>query len=210
MARNIPRVGFDFDGVVAYNPLRVFRRPVMMVAKLFRREKESLHFPYPKSSLVKWFWERAHRTSFFPSRGFSRLRELLGRGDIEGYIITGRYAFLNDELYDWLRHNKVDGLFKHIYVNMNDEQPHLFKERMIKKLNLDYFVEDNWDIVQYLNSKFKIKSSRQITNSNVQNSKQNGEHIEIHWIYNILDKFNTYPHKHPYLESFLNEITGKK
>lgn len=202
MARNIPRVGFDFDGVIAYNPLRVFRRPVMWLTGLVTNKKKDLHFPYPKSPVVKWLWERAHKTSFFPSRGFSHLRELLTRGDIEGYIITGRYAFLNDELYDWLKHNKIDGLFKRVYVNMADEQPHVFKERMVRELNLDYFVEDNWDIVKYLAISLP---RRQAGKQSIANSKR----TEIHWIYNILDRFNPYPHKHPYLESFLREITRK-
>jgi hypothetical protein len=45
---------------------------------------------------------------------------------------------------------------------------------MIKKLNLDIFVEDNWDIVKYLKNIKKTK---------------------IFWIYNLLDKKIKYQYK---------------
>lgn len=184
------RVGFDFDGVVAYNPLRTLRLPMMIVSRLFSsNKKEKVHFPYPKSRFVRFLWEQAHKTSFFPAPGFESLKNLLAAGHIEGHIITGRYAFLNDELYDWLTRNEIANLFTTIHVNMKDEQPHIFKDRMIRALDLDYYVEDNWDIVDYLNSK-KHKT-------------------EIHWIYNLIDRFTPYEHKHPYLGKFLDEITRK-
>jgi hypothetical protein len=186
------KVGFDFDGVVAYNPLRILRLPVMAVASLFSQKKsKEPHFPYPSHPVIKRLWEYAHQTSHFPSHGFTELKELL-EGDIEGYLITGRYSFLEDELYDWLEKRNIKHLFKQIHVNMKDEQPHLFKERMLRKLKLDYYVEDNLDIVLHLNSKSEARNP--IT-------------TEIHWIYNIIDRFATdYPRKHPYLKAFLDDV----
>jgi len=75
-------------------------------------------------------------------------------------------------------------LFKEIYLNDQDEQPHLFKTRIAKELKVDYFVEDNFDVAHYLSKnlstgidkvlwlsnkldyhrafKFKFKSFRQV------------------------------------------------
>ena len=56
---------------------------------------------------------------------------------------------------------------------------------MIDKLKLDLYVEDNWDIVSYLNLKSKIK---------------------IFWIYNILDRNKRFLNKFPSLNSVIIKI----
>lgn len=184
MATRTIKVGFDFDGVIAYNPLRILRAPFVTLRRIVTHKKD-LEFPIPKTKTSRFLWTLAHKTSYFPAAGVQELKELLKKREIEGYLITGRYGFLKDDLEKWLSNHNLNGLFKEMYVN-STEQPHLFKERMVKKLGLDYYLEDNWDIVNYLRSK-KLKP-------------------EIHWIYNIVDRFNPYPHKHPYLRKFLQEL----
>ena len=61
------------------------------------------------------------------------------------------------------------------------------------KVNRIIFIEDNFDIVKYLAQNSKLKT---------QNST-----LRIFWIYNILDRWNNFPNKFPYLEKALEEIT---
>lgn len=188
------RIGFDFDGVIAYNPFRIIRFPIALFKKVFLHKK-TLKFYYPGSELEKKLWILAHESSYFPAKGFSKLRRLIEDGKIEAYIVTGRYSFLEKSLKRWLRRYKAENLFKEYYINKKDEQSHLFKEKMIKKLDLDYFVEDNLDIVNHLSSRSSVLGSKFKT--------------EVHWIYNILDRFEKYEHKYPHLEYFLKEIERK-
>ena len=224
MAIRTMRVGFDFDGVIAYNPLRVLRMPAMAIRRLIMPNHQ-LRFPVPKEKTWRFLWNIAHETSFFPAYGFSELRKLLEEKKIEGYIVTGRYSFLEKSLHNWLKKHGVEGLFKEIHLNKKNEQPHLFKERMLQKLNLDYFVEDNWDIVNYLHRRSQIADRRL---DNVNKKKSIIKHpasakasvgrqssiinptTEIHWIYNIIDRFQRYPNKHPHLKGFLQKITEKQ
>lgn len=194
MAKKILKIGFDFDGVIAYNPLRIFRLPVTLFQKLILRKKKT-YFYVPQSRFGRWFWSLLHETSFFPAVGIEDLKKLIRKGKIEAYIITGRYSFLEKSFYRWLKKHKLDHLFAGYYLNKADEQPHLFKEKIIKKLNLDMFVEDNWDIVEYLNAKCKMINDKW------------GKKTEIHWVYNILDRFKIYKHKHPYLSKFIEKIS---
>ena len=184
------RIGFDFDGVIAYNPLRMFRAPLMALKHQFQKRPD-LEFPLPKNPQFKWLWVLAHETSYFPAHGLSDLRKLLEKHAIEGYIVTGRYSFLEDSLNRWLKKHKADHVFKGVYVNKADEQPHRFKKEMIEKLKLDMFVEDNWDIVKYLKNAF---------------DHEPGKQAEIHWIYNIVDRFQKYPRKYPNLKAFIKII----
>lgn len=197
MARRKLRVGFDFDGVIVYNPLRILRLPISLFKRIFLCERR-LKFYYPKTRLEKWFWILLHETSFFPAVGFAELKKMLEKKEIEAYLITARYSFLEKSFYRWLKKHKLDKLFKGYYLNKNDDQPYKFKERIIKGLKLDVYIDDNWDIVQYLES----KSRRWIADGE--------KKIEIYWIYNILDRFKPYPRKHPYLREFLQRLRENK
>jgi hypothetical protein len=103
-------------------------------------------------------------------------------------VISARFGFLDSNLKKWISEQGLNKTIKNIYINERAEQPHLFKQRMIKELELDYYVEDNLDIVLYLNDKaLKLKT-------------------KIYWIYNLLDGDKNYPEKFPHLEKALRKI----
>ena len=140
-----------------------------------------------------FMWAILHETSFFPSYGLADLKEILREKKIQAYLITGRYSFLRKSLYRWLKYRGIYDLFDEICISDKNEQPHMYKERMIRKLKLDMYIEDNWDIVRYLNSKLTEKPQ-----------------IEIHWVYNILERNTPYPHKHPHMKGFVDTLTKRK
>ena len=183
MKRRI-KIGLDFDGVVAYNPFRVARPIVAFVkSKLFGVKK--LKFWYPQKRWQQIFWVIIHESSIFPANGVELLKKLVREEKIEAHLITARYSFLDNHLYNWLDKYKIRKLFKTINMNKQDEQPHLFKEKLIDRYKLDYYIEDNLDIVKHL----------------VQKNKKN-----IYWIYNLLDRSYPYPKKYPYLQKALIDI----
>lgn len=185
-------VGLDFDGVVVYNPFRLVRSLISFLKHDVLGIKK-LKFWYPQKRWQQIFWIIAHESSIFPAKGVDLLEDLIREGKIEAHLITARYSFLDDHLYNWLNRYKLTHLFKTVTLNKHDEQPHLFKKNLIEKLRLDFFIEDNWDIVKYLSRKWEAGSGK----------------CRIYWIYNILDHFVEYPHKFPYLEKALEEIIKK-
>lgn len=178
------KVGFDLDGVLLYNPIRIVR-PVISFIKRVVLKKKGLRFYYPKSSLEKQLWRFIHKSSIFIAPGTEQIRQLVRDRKIKAYIITARYGFLGPELMEWAKYSGFDMLFSEIHFNKDNEQPHLFKERMIKKLKLDYFVEDNLDIVTYLAKKTPAT---------------------ILWIYNILDRQVYFPRRYPSLKKAVEYI----
>ncbi len=188
MAKKL-RVGFDFDGVVAYNPLRVARLPVTIFKQTILRQKNPKFF-IPRTRLQKLVWRIFHETSFFPATGLDLLRQLIKQEKIEAYLISGRFGYLESHLWDWLVRNDMQRSFKEIHVNSRDEQPHLFKERLLGKLKLNAYIEDNWDIVRHLNKKTTGTT--------------------IVWITNILDRFIVYPHKYTSLQAAVKKVIKEK
>lgn len=148
------RVGFDLDGVILYNPIRVLR---VFAKKILKPLKSSfLHqkkeaFYQPKSRLEKFLWRVVHYTSFKVNRGYGEIKKLSKNKNIKMYVVTGRYGFLKDDYEEWLKKIDAKHVFEKCYINDKNIQPNDFKEQMIKKLKLDIYVEDNWDIIEKLN-----------------------------------------------------------
>lgn len=185
------RVGFDLDGVLLYNPSRILR-PLVTGFKRLIVKKRRLHFYYPKSPPEKLMWYLFHKSSLFISPGITEIEHLVKQGKIEAYIVTARYSFLGHELEGWIKRKKLDHIFTGVYYNKHDNQPHLFKEKMIKELGIKLYVEDNYDIVEYLDKKKSAK---------------------ILWVYNLFDRGIPYPYKYPSLSQAVMTIrheTGSK
>ncbi|MFZ5534775.1 MAG: hypothetical protein ACOY3M_01320 [Patescibacteria group bacterium] len=183
------RVGFDFDGVIAYNPARLARLPIAIVKRYLFGEKKITFF-VPKTPIQKTLWAVAHESSLFPSRGAWLLKKLTKEGVIEAHLVTSRFSFLEPNLRQFLKRWDLEDCFTSITLNTEELQAHEYKEQVIRRKKFDYFIEDNWDIVSHLHRS---------------NLKTN-----IHWIYNLLDRHVVYTRKHPYLEHALQAILKER
>lgn len=191
MAKKI-KVGFDLDGVILYNPVRIFR-PIASFLKplIFKKKFKDDNFYFPHSFLEKIIWALIHKTSIWPASGLEEIKKLTKNNKIQAYIITARYSFLKKDFDKWMKFMDANDTFTGCFYNELDEQPNVFKDKMIKKLNLDIFVEDNWGVVQKLNE------------SNNKYGKK------IFWIYNVFDRRIIYPHKFSSLKKVLEYIKKK-
>lgn len=185
------KIGFDFDGVIMYNPIRIIRP---LIAFLKRKkigiQRKEMEFFIPQKNWEKLLFRLFHQTSIFPAKGLDIVERLSQQQKIEPYIITARFDFLRHDLEYWLKKIHAEQIFKQWFHNKDSEQPHLFKARMIEQLGLDVFIEDNWNIVQYLDKYFKKKKLP----------------VKVFWVYNLFDKKIPYHSKHPHLLSVLKKL----
>lgn len=179
------RVGFDFDGVILYNPLRVIR-PLMSYLKLKKVVKrDQLVFFTPHTSWQSAAWWLAHQSSLFPAQGLNKLRPLIASGQIEAHLITGRYPQLAADVHRKLRLFGLTDIFASVNTMPTVQQPHMYKEEMIRLLKLDIFVEDNYDIAAYLTGKSTA---------------------ELFWVSNALDKHIVFARKFKSVQSVVTEL----
>jgi hypothetical protein len=185
--KKILKVGFDFDGVILYNPIK-FVRPIAKMFKplksFFLKQEKDL-FYFPKTKTEQFLFYLLHKTSFMPDSALKDIKKLVMAKKIKAYIVTGRYSFLKKDYEIWLKKIKAKTIFTKCYQNQNDLQPNEFKELMIKKLNLDVYVEDNWDIIEKLNHHTNAK---------------------IFWLTNILDRHINYSYKFDSLKRALEYL----
>jgi hypothetical protein len=182
------KIGFDLDGVLLYNPLRMIRPLIALLKKKqIGIERKELEFFVPQKKWEEIMWEMFHWSSLFIAPGYQRITQLKKQNLIEPYLITGRFAHLNQDFERWKKRMKADDLFVGTYLNLQNEQPHVFKARMIEELNLDVFIEDNWDIVKYLAKRFTNK--------------------KVFWISNLFDRQQQYQYKFLSLNTALDHLT---
>lgn len=177
MTKKKIKIGFDLDGVILYNPSRFFRSLISRSKKAHLFPRKELEFYHPSSNLENLLWILVHKSSFKLAGGFSDLEKLVLDPDnkLEVYIVSARFSCLKNDAAKWQKVFNRKNIFKAVYFNDHDEQPHFFKKRMIEELKLDYFVEDNWDVASYL--------------------ANNQKKVQIWWLSNLLDRAIEYPYK---------------
>lgn len=189
MTNKTIRIGFDLDGVILDNPSRIFRSLISRSKKAHLFPRKELEFYHPSSSLEQFLWLMIHKSSFRLANGFHDLEELvLSHKNIEIYVVSARFACLKSDTLRWQKIINRKNIFKAIYFNSQDEQPHFFKKRMIEKLSLDYFVEDNWDVASFL--------------------AKNQHKTQVWWMSNLLDSTIDYPYKFFSFKAIVSKIAS--
>lgn len=200
MAKKPLKVGFDLDGVILYNPVRVLR-PFSALASKILFNKKNTSFFIPQSPFAKFAWYLLHKSSFIPARGLKDLKNLVKQGKIEAHLITGRYSSLSHDFENWMKSLDASSIFTTQSHNTKNEQPHIFKQNMIKKLGLDIFVEDNWDIVREL----RDVSGSKLPFGSAQGMQSTGK-ARIFWITNFLDYHIPHEHKFRNLRGVIRRL----
>lgn len=144
--------GFDLDRVLIDYPPLV---PPNIINWLYRdhKAKKELRYRYPKNNLEKSFRLLTHHHFFRPqiTKSVEFLKEFhKNHPKDKFFLITGRYAFLEKQTHRILDRYKLKKYFHEIHINLADEQPHLFKEKVIKKFKIDTMVDDNLDLLLHL------------------------------------------------------------
>ena len=152
------KIAFDLDGVIIDKPPII---PKSLLERLFRGNcEEKLHYRFPKSKLEQKIRKLSHFYLFRPpiKQNIELIKEISRNSDYEIYFVSGRYSFLKEETHLWLEKRNLKNVAKDIFLNLNDEQPHFFKEKILKEIMADVFVDDDNLLADYLSEKLpKVK-----------------------------------------------------
>ncbi len=154
--KKLIRIGFDLDGVIIDKPPLV---PKFLLEMLVRKNSKNrkLAYRYPASRLEKTIRVLSHHPLFRPpiEENVKIIKELYKSKKYKIFVVSSRYSFLEKRTREWFKFYHLGGFFEKIYINSNDEQPHLFKERMIKELKLDLFIDDDLPLLNYLKRRLR-------------------------------------------------------
>lgn len=65
------------------------------------------------------------------------------------FLISGRFGFLKNRTEEIIKKYELDTVFKKIFINFNNEQPHIFKSNLMKQLKIDEYVDDDLYLLKY-------------------------------------------------------------
>lgn len=149
------KIGVDLDGVIIGKPFFVPKDLMEWLVRSHNNSKTKYRFPKLKAEI--YLRKKSHHWLLRPPirKNLEAIKELAKKKNIEIYIISGRYGFLKEKTQFWLKKHRAKNSFKRTFINLRNEQPHLFKERILKKLNLDYFFDDDPIIIKHLKTQVK-------------------------------------------------------
>src|SRR5207244_2295988 len=142
---------FDFDKVfVDYPPLI----PNFLIDWFYKTKNHKLTYRFP-GILEQKIRILSHHHVLRPPieeniRSFAKIAQ---DRKYELFLVSGRFGFLEDRTKHWLYTYNFEHYFKQIHFNFENEQPHLFKERIITHLQIDTFIDDDLDLLFYLADK---------------------------------------------------------
>lgn len=144
------RIGFDLDRIFINYPPFV---PDSLIDWLYKNHQSAkLSYRIPTSTIEIMVRQLSHHAFFRPpmSDNIAFLQKLHREGKHSLFLISGRYSFLHTQTHALLKRYGLSDQFEKVYLNVDNEQSHLFKERIIGQEKINFFVDDDSELVDYL------------------------------------------------------------
>lgn len=144
-------IGFDFDRVLVNYPPFV---PAWLIDWLYRRhDKKELTYRIPRSKGEQLLRKVSHFHLFRPKiqDNIEFVCHFPHNPHAHNlYLISSRYKFLENITHKLLRRYGLKDTFCSVNLNTKNEQPHFFKEKAIKRLKINLYIDDDLDLLKYL------------------------------------------------------------
>lgn len=145
------RIGFDLDRVfVNYPPLV----PGTLIEYLYKKRNGKLSYRIP-GRIERTIRNISHITALRPpiAANIEVLAKISKKKRFLLYLVSSRFSFLRERTDLWDKKHKISRFFEKIFFNSRDEQPHEFKDEIIRKEKIDKFIDDDLDLLIYLAEK---------------------------------------------------------
>lgn len=145
-------IGFDLDKIFINFPPFV---PTKIIDWLYKgKPNGALKYRMPSrpEQIIRIF---THYPLFRQpiTKNMSYVKNLALANKNRYYLISSRFGFLEKRTSSVIKRYKLDKIFNAMYFNYSNIQPHEFKNEIIKKLDLDMYIDDDLQLLEYLINK---------------------------------------------------------
>lgn len=142
-------IGFDLDKVLINYPPFI---PATFIDKLYKKKDNGILLYRIPSKPEQALRLLTHFSPFRPpiKENLEFLKELAAKNTHKHYLISGRFGFLKDKTHQLIQKHNLDRVFEDMFFNFHDKQPHEFKDEIIKKYNIEKYVDDDRSLLEYL------------------------------------------------------------
>lgn len=145
-------IGFDLDKVFIDYP---FFLPDLLINKLYKKKANgvlSYRIPKRPEQLLRLLIH--HPILRQPIKeNVEFMKKLAAQNTHTYYLISGRFGFLKSATKKLVQRHGIHKLFKNLYFNFANQQPHVFKNQIIQKLKIDRYVDDDLHLLTFLAKK---------------------------------------------------------
>lgn len=144
-------IGFDLDGIFIDKPPFI---PKSIIERLYVKDHKQLMYRIP-SRFEQLVRKMAHLPMLRPPIT-ANIKLIIEKGKHNAhryYLVSGRFGFLQKETKAILKKNNLDKIFNTHYINNRNQQPHIFKNAMLKKLMIHRYVDDDLTLLEFLAGK---------------------------------------------------------
>lgn len=142
-------IGFDLDKIFINFPPLVPSK----IIDLLNKEKTDNGLKYRIPSKIEQKIRIISHHPFFRSPIVKNLNYIMNpnlANKNKYFLISSRFSFLKDRTDNLIKRHNLDEIFSAMYFNDENKQPHQFKNEIIKKLNLNIFVDDDLQLLEFL------------------------------------------------------------
>ena len=151
------RIGFDLDRVFINYPPFLSARLINWRYK--QKENGELLYRIPKKP-EQMLRIILHYSIFRPAMNENiKLLRKLDHEHNKLFLISSRFGFLKKRTEIIMKRYGLSQYFDEVFFNYKSEQPHEFKEKVLKKLDLDMYIDDDLSILKFVaktNKKIKL------------------------------------------------------
>lgn len=145
-------LGFDFDKIFIDYPPFI---PSSLIDKLYKKKNNhAIAYRIP-SKPEQLFRIATHHPYFRPviTENMIFIKNLRKKNTHKYYLISSRFGFLKNRTENLIKNHQLNSLFDELFFNFEDKQPHIFKNTVIKNLQVNRYVDDDLDLLEYLLTK---------------------------------------------------------
>mgnify|MGYP001566518377 CR=1 FL=1 len=141
-------VGFDLDKIFIEYPFFI---PDFVIDRTYKIIFENSFIYRIPSKPEQFFRLLLHYPIFRQpiSKNIEFVKNISKKNADNYFLISGRFGFLKNRTDQIIKKYELDKIFKEIFINYHNEQPHVFKSNLIKKLKIDKYVDDDFYLLKY-------------------------------------------------------------
>ena len=141
-------IGFDLDKVFINFPLFVPGK----IIDWFYKGKSNGSLSYRIPSKPEQFLRLLLHYPLFRqpiNKNIEFVKNISKKNTDNYFLISGRFGFLKKRTDEIIKKYELDKVFKKIFINLRNEQPHVFKSNLMKRLQIDKYVDDDLYLLKY-------------------------------------------------------------
>lgn len=145
-------IGFDLDKIFINLPPLIPHGIIDFFYKGKANHELKYRIPSKAEQIIRVFTHHpVFRSPIFEN--INSIKNLNLKNEHKYFLVSSRFSFLKKRTDDLIRKCCFNKMFKSMHFNYDNRQPHEFKSDVIRKLNLDIFVDDDLQLLEYLTSK---------------------------------------------------------